>query len=251
MGKSGARITKPPVIPPLRDGDRMNAREFWKRYEASPNVTRAELIRGVVHIISEPRMNGKEPSVPPISTGGHSDPHADVIYWLRHYSIHTPGTRGSAPGSVRSPSDDSAPEPDSSLRILPGYDGQTTMDDQGFLHGAPELLFEVANTTASLDLGEKFEVYQADGVREYLVWRIRQRQIDWFRLNRTGRFVSVRPDDDSIFRSRVFPGLWLGANALISGDFSKVLAVLNKGLASPEHAAFVEKLRRAAARKKR
>jgi hypothetical protein len=251
MGKSVARVTKPATIPPLRDGDRMTRDEFWRRYEASPDVTRAELIKGVVHIISRCSPKGKGPAVPPVSNEGHGDPHFDIIQWLGAYSRRTPGVRGSAPSTVFAPSEDAMPEPDALLRILPECGGQTTTDEEGYLYGAPELAVEVSNTTALIDLGPKLEVYQTEGIREYLVWRSRDRAVDWFRLNRSSRYVPLPPDADGVIRSRVFPGLWLDVNALLANDLDKVLAVVQLGLASPEHAAFVEKLRKAAARKKR
>lgn len=251
MGKSVARVTKPDAVPPLRDGDRMTAAEFWRRYEASPHVRRAELIRGVVHIISEGPVNGKGSSVPPISLEGHSEPHIDISHWLAHYALFTPGTRGGGPTSVRSPSDDSVPEPDAVLRILPECGGQSSTDGRGFMSGAPELAVEVSNTSAALDLGPKLQVYQADGVREYLVWRTRPRTVDWFRLNRAGRYVPIRPSADGVLQSVTFPGLWLNAAALAVDDRLAMFATLQEGLASPEHAAFVEKLARRAGRRPR
>ena len=40
----------------------------------------------------------------------------------------------------------------------------------------------------------------------------------------------------------VFPGLWLDPAALIRGDLAHALKVLQQGLATPEHAAFIEQL---------
>ena len=42
--------------------------------------------------------------------------------------------------------------------------------------------------------------------------------------------------------SRVFPGLRLAVAALLQGDLATVLVELQKGLQTPEHAAFVQKL---------
>jgi hypothetical protein len=47
---------------------------------------------------------------------------------------------------------------------------------------------------------------------------------------------------DGIFRSEAFPGLWLEAAAMLGGDLKQVLATLQRGLATPEHAAFVQRL---------
>ena len=244
MGKSAARITSPPKVPPLRDGDRMTAAEFWRRYEADPHVRRAELIRGVVHIISEEPRLGEESSVPPISGGGHGEPHSTAIWWLVHYRMFTPGVMSSAPTTVRADATDDVSEPDAVLRILPQCGGQTRVDGRGVYHGAPELVLEVSHTSGADDLGSKFEAYQQDGAREYIVWRTGVRTVDWFRRNRAGRFVPLPADVDGVIRSRVFPGLWLNTTALVADDLRRMLATLNLGIASPEHDAFIEKLRR-------
>ncbi|MGV3724331.1 MAG: Uma2 family endonuclease, partial [Actinomycetota bacterium] len=50
------------------------------------------------------------------------------------------------------------------------------------------------------------------------------------------------PDPDGVFRSKVFPGLWLAPQALLRGDSAAVRAVVERGVASPEHAEFVRRL---------
>lgn len=250
MGKSAARVTSPPKVPPLRDGDRMTAAEFWRRYEASPHVRRAELIRGVVHIISEDPRPGEEGNVPPINDGHHGEPHGLIIGWLVQYRIGTPGVSASAPTTVRT-SRDTAPEPDALLRILPECGGRMVEGADGYLRGAPDLVVEVSNTSVAHDLGPKFEAFQDEGVGEYLVWRTRDRVVDWFRRNRAGRYVQLVPDAAGVVRSTIFPGLWLDVPAMIGGNLTQWSAVLQEGLASPEHAAFVEKLRKRAERSRR
>ena len=58
-----------------------------------------------------------------------------------------------------------------------------------------------------------------------------------------GAYETLTPDTDSVLRSEVFPGLWLQPAALWSGDLAAMLAALQEGLASPEHAAFLARLR--------
>jgi hypothetical protein len=74
-----------------------------------------------------------------------------------------------------------------------------------------------------------------------VVWRVRDAAISWFVL-REGRFEPLAPGPDGIYRSEVFPGLWLDPAALIRGDRAAVTGVLRQGVASPEHAAFVARL---------
>jgi hypothetical protein len=69
--------------------------------------------------------------------------------------------------------------------------------------------------------------------------------VDWFVL-RGGRFEPL-PLAEGIYRSEVLPGLWLDPAAVVRGDLARVLQVLQQGLASPEHAAFVARLQQARA----
>jgi len=91
---------------------------------------------------------------------------------------------------------------------------------------------------------DKLEAYQRNGVREYIVWRVYDRQVDWFVL-REAQYGRLSPANDGILRSTVFAGLWLDPAALLSGDFAKLLDVLEQGLSSAEHAEFKADLQRA------
>ena len=69
--------------PPLVHGQRLNRAEFHARYEAMPPETRAELIGGVVYIMSSPL------GYP------HGDTHATVMLWLGHVPYPHPRRRRS------------------------------------------------------------------------------------------------------------------------------------------------------------
>ena len=134
----------------------------------------------------------------------------------------------------------SEPQPDILLRILPECGGRT-QTDRRFVDGVPELIFEVSHTSRYTDLGPKFEDYERVGVLEYIVRAIEPDEIYWFVL-RKGRFVDLGPGPDGIYRSEVFPGLWLDPVALLAGDTRRLRAVVDLGCATPEHAEFVAKL---------
>jgi Uma2 family endonuclease len=127
-------------------------------------------------------------------------------------------------------------QPDALLRLKTG--GSSQIDADGYVQGAPEFVAEVAPSSVSRDLHQKLELYQRAGVQEYLVWRVQDEAIDWFGLE-NGRYAAQSRDANGILRSRVMPGLWLDSTALVRGDLKAVLAVLEQGLASPEHAAFI------------
>jgi len=216
------------AVPELENGDRLTRFEFERRYDAMPGVKRAELIEGVVYMPS------------PVRLDRHGEPHSNLVTWLGVYRAATPGLRGGDNTSVRLDLDN-MPQPDALLLISPHGGGQSRVSDDGYVEGAPELIAEVASSTVSYDLGPKLDAYRRNGVREYLVWRVLDGEFDWLEL-REGRYEPRTPDADGLFKSAVFPGLWLDPKALLAGDLARVLAVLSQGTASAEHAAFVKQL---------
>jgi hypothetical protein len=218
-------------IPLLHPGDRLTRVEFERRYAAMPNVNKAELIEGMVHMPS------------PVSNE-HSGPHFDLITWLGLYRLTTPGIEGGDNGTLRLDLDNE-PQPDAFLRILESHGGQTRLDDEGYISGGPELIAEVAVSSASIDLHTKLNVYRRNGVREYVVWRVEDRAVDWFVL-REGRFDPLLPGPAGLYQSTVFPGLWLDPEAMIRGDMLSVFQSVQQGIATPEHAAFVAEMQRKA-----
>lgn len=219
-------------IPPLENGDRLTRPEFERRYAAMPHVKKAELIEGVVYMPS------------PVSIE-HATPHFNLIGWLSHYRAATPGICGGDNGTVRLDLDNE-PQPDAFLRILAEHGGQSRVDEDGYVSKAPELVAEVARSSVSIDLHAKLNAYRRNGVREYLVWRVEDRTIDWFIL-REGRYEPLAAATDGLYRSDVLPGLWLDAAALLRGDLLAVFQGVQRGLDSPEHAAFVRRLQESTA----
>ncbi len=92
------------------------------------------------------------------------------------------------------------------------------------MSGPPELIVEVASSSVSYDLHDKLNVYRRSGVVEYVVWRILDRDIDWFVLHE-GQYQPLAPQD-GLLKSEVFPGLWLDKQALLAGNLPRVIALL-------------------------
>lgn len=149
----------------------------------------------------------------------------------------TPGVQGGGAATSRL-DDGNDPEGDAILRIRPEYGGQSTTDDTGYIAGAPELIVEIAASTRQRDLKLKLEIYRRNGVREYLVWETIGQEFYWFVLE-NGEYVRAVPDAARIIHSRVFPGLRLDIDALLDGRLARVLEIVQQGIATPEHAAFV------------
>jgi Uma2 family endonuclease len=228
---SAVRPAKPAeveALPPLEQGEHLDQPTFHARYEAMPPGIRAELIGGRVYLRSPVRIR-------------HGSPHVDLATWLGTYRAHTPGVQA-VDNTTAIFGDDSEPQPDASLRIL--NDGQTQTSADDYIVGCPELVCEVASSSASYDLHEKLADYDRYGAKEYIAVLVRTAEVRWFRRDAAGRLVATPPDADGIFRSGVFPGLWLDAAALVGGDAKRALEVLSLGLATPEHAAFAAELAR-------
>jgi Uma2 family endonuclease len=230
MSQAISRSSLSEEIPPLENGDRLSRAEFERRYEAMPHVKKAELIEGVVHMPS------------PVRFRHHGLPHSHLVGWLVNYEAATPGVLVGDNATSRLDLDNE-PQPDALLLIEPKRGGQTKISEDDYIEGAPELVAEVATSSVSIDLHTKLHVYRRNGVLEYIVVQVLNRQIDWFIL-REGRYERLEPGPDGILRSQVFSGLWLDPAALIAGDMVRVLAVLQQGLASPEHGDFVARLKK-------
>lgn len=199
-----------PVLPlPLREGDRLSREEFLRRWELLPDLKHAELIDGVVYLAS------------PVSAK-HQLSNLDFGAWLRFYAAHTPGCVAGADGTWLMGRD--APQPDLAMTRSPKLEGE-------LMSGAPELAIEITASSQRKDLGPKAEIYRRAGVREYITVLVHQQKLIWRELS-GGAWREIEPDADGIHRSRVFPGLWLDAEAMWRGDFKAVLATLQRGLDS-------------------
>jgi len=221
-------MATPPPILPLEPGDRLTRSEFERRYDAMPRLNKAELIEGRVYMPS------------PIRHQSHGKPHSEIVAWIVAYSTATPGTDYSDNATVRMDADN-VPQPDVLLRLDETLGGQSRISEDDYIEGAPELIVEIASSSASYDLNEKLQVYRRNGVREYIVWQVYDGRIDWFVLE-DEKYVTLQPGDDGVVRSRVFPGLWLAVDAMMKGEMAKVLSLLQQGTASSEHGEFIKRL---------
>jgi hypothetical protein len=214
------------VLPPLEAGQRLDQPTFHQRYEAMPDGTWAELIGGEV-VMPSPLFDDH---------GGSGE---NVSLWLGLYRCFTPGLRGSA-NATTILGTDSEVQPDHQLRLRPGKGGAARVVG-GYVHGPPELVVEVSRSSKRIDLGRKKSDYERAGVVEYVVVEQEPDRVHWFVL-REGRYAVKTADPDGVFRSDIFPGLWLDPQALFAEDLDGLRATLERGLATPEHAAFVERL---------
>lgn len=229
---SPAATTAPAADPAargLQEGLRLSRVEFERRSAERPDLKKVELIDGVVRMPTAVRY------------ASHGRPHAAMVGWLVTYATATPGVHVVDNATLRLDGDNDL-QPDAALLIDPGSGGQARVSADDYIEGAPELVAEIAASSASRDLHDKLRVYERDGVREYLVWRVPDRRLDWFELE-GGAYRARAAEAAGVVRSAVFPGLWLKVGALLNDDLAAVLRTLHEGVADPSHAVFLNGLR--------
>lgn len=219
--------------PPLEPGDRLSRSEFERRYAMMPSLKKAELIEGVVYMPSPVHHS-------------HSQAHSNVITWLGIYRSRTPGLYLNDNATVRLDLDNEV-QPDVLLRLSKAAGGRSRVNEDDYIEGAPELVVEISGSSASYDLHDKLEVYRRNGVREYLVWRVYDRALDWFVL-RQEKYVPLKEDEAGFLESEIFPGLRLAVADLLADEMEAVLATLRQGMATEAHTAFVRRLQAQLAR---
>lgn len=226
--RSGPRRARPELfqrIPPLDNGDRLSQAEFHRRYEAYPEDVKSELIGGIVYMASPLREM-------------HSDYDGETGFVFSLYRRATPGVK-ELHGATTILGEESEPQPDLGLRLLPEYGGRSRRNQRGYVEGPPDLLTEIAHSTVAIDMHFKKNDYQSAGVGEYLVICIEEQELHWFDFR--GNSV-LAPDVKGIYRSRIFPGLWIDGPALLACDSARVEKIARQGLKSADHAAFVKHL---------
>jgi Uma2 family endonuclease len=215
-------------VPVLRAGDKLTRDEFERRYAAMPEVKKAELIEGVVYMGS------------PVRHEQHGRPEHLLAGWLIFYQLRTPGLDAGGNSTLRLDLDNE-PQPDLLLRVPTHAGGTSRVTPDGYLEGAPELVIEVAASSTSYDLHQKLGAYRRNGVREYLVHRVEDGEVDWFVLEH-GTYVRQQADAAACLHSRSFPGLCLDVAALLAEDLAALQAAIDRAVATDAHAAFLARL---------
>jgi Uma2 family endonuclease len=220
-----------PEILTLENGDRLSGQEFERRYAAMPDIKKAELIEGIVHL-------------PPAALRfrSHAQPHSLLTGWLSFYAALTPGVSTAIEPTTRL-DPRNYPQPDVVLMIDPDRGGQAQLSKDDYLEGPPELAIEISASSVSIDLGVKKKIYCKSGIKEYIVWRVFDRTLDYFYLKPgADEYEAVCANAEGVIQSPTFPGLWLAPQALLAGNAAEMYAQLQAGLSTPEHKTFVVQL---------
>ena len=204
-----------PKVLPLENGDCLTSAEFLRRYEAAPEIKKAELIEGHVHM------------APPLRADAHSEPDGLLHGWLFNYAACVPRMKF-YPNPTLILDADNTPQPDSVLCTAPRRGSHVWLNEKGYLCGRPELVCEVAASSASIDLHDKLNAYRRNGIAEYLVWVVAERRIRWFALVEQ-EYVEMK-ERSGVVVSRLFPKLALNVKAALKLEGAKVLATLRRYL---------------------
>lgn len=199
---------------PLESGDRLTRAEFHRRYCARPDIKKAELVEGVVYVASPTRFDV------------HGEQHGSMTGLMYAYRARTPGVRLGDNATVFLDADNEL-QPDVCLFRDPPPPGGARLTDKGYIEGAPQLVVEIAASSASYDLHDKLRAYRRAGVAEYVVWVVLEEEIIWFRLHE-GEYLRVQPDAAGVIESTAFPGLRLAVAAMLADDHQAVLAALDR-----------------------
>jgi hypothetical protein len=221
------------AIPLLANGDRMSQPEFHRRYQQYPKDVKFELVGGTVYMASPLRnLHGR---------------YHQKFNWV--FLLYEEGTSGveTTDNATVILGEESEPQPDTTLRVLAECGGQSRVDDDEYVAGAPELLAEVAYSSRAIDMNQKREDYERAGVLEYLVLCIEERELHWFHFPSGNQ---ITPNRQGISRSVVFPGLWIDNRSLLEQNKARLREVVEQGLASHAHVAFVRRLEAARRRSK-
>jgi Uma2 family endonuclease len=212
----------------LENGDRISRAEFERRSALMPGVKKIELIEGIVYVAAALRYRS------------HAQPHGIMMGWLAIYAAATSGVEFADNPTVRL-DPDNQPQPDAVLRIDRSRGGKSSISDDDYLEGAPELIIEIAASSAAYDLYEKKRVYRRNGVQEYIVWQVYDRRISWFSLA-AGEYTELLPNEQGSIESHVFPGLVLDLAATIDQNLGQVLTVLQSRFYTPGHQQLIDRL---------
>lgn len=228
------RLTKR-FVPPFENGDHMDRKTFHALYEKTPDGFKAELIGGIVHMASPVRWF-------------HAEPHAMLALWLMAYKQKTPGVLVGITPSVYLDETESEVQPDLCLRLPEDAGGRSIRDEGGYIIGPPEVVVEISLSSLPGDLFTKKHDYERYGVQEYLVIDVFRECVHWF-VRVKSKFQTLAPSKDRLLKSKVFPGLWLDPKGPFELEPDTITDGLSLGLASPEHAVLIAKLKSKIAKK--
>jgi len=215
--------------PVLHAGDHLDAAEFLRRWQRMPALRYAELIEGRVYLMASPVSKL------------HATPHGRLVQWLSAYALLTPELE-LLPEATTRLDHANVLQPDAQLNRPAHAGGRTSSDAEHYVVGSPDLVAEAAYSSESIDAHEKFDRYQAAGVREYVLWRVREDRIDWWANGALG-FTAIQADEAGVLHSRVLPGLCMKPELLLEGNSAALFELIREACeGNHDHAPLCQRL---------
>lgn len=130
--------------------------------------------------------------------------HGDLL--KAYFALNPTGRVLGAPFIMRVDATESRREPDLPV-ILKTNPGELT---ETYMHGPADICVEIVSAeSVARDYGEKFEEYEAGGVREYWILDPIRSQTHFYRLDENGIYRLILPDAEGNYRTPLLPGLVL------------------------------------------
>lgn len=100
---------------------------------------------------------------------------------------------------------------------------------KNYLEGAADLVVEIISPESrARDRGDKYYEYEEGGVPEYWLLDPLRKKAEFYHLGEDGNYGVMPVDENGIFRSRVFDGLWLKVDWLWQDPRPAVLQVVKE-----------------------
>ena len=115
-------------------------------------------------------------------------------------------------------------QPDFGLRR---EDGSTKIEN-GYIVGPVELVGEISASSVARETTSKFEVYEASGFKECMIWETERNNLTWYKLA-FGKYEEIVPID-GILKSEQFPGLQTDMHALLTNNIQRAMDRLNSAI---------------------
>jgi Uma2 family endonuclease len=97
------------------------------------------------------------------------------------------------------------------------------------LEGAADLVVEIISPESrARDRGDKYYEYEEGGVPEYWLLDPLRKKAEFYHLGEDGNYAVMPVDENGVFRSRVFDGLWLNVDWLWQEPLPAVLQVVKQ-----------------------
>jgi Uma2 family endonuclease len=140
-----------------------------------------------------------------------------------YFAFNSIGRVIGAPFVMRVDATNSRREPDLQV-ILKTNPGELT---ETYMHGPADICIEIVSAeSVAQDYGEKFQEYEAGGVREYWIFDPIRTQSHFYRLDENGVYRQILPDAEGNYRTPLLPQFALHVPTLWQDTLPNIVAIV-------------------------